>query len=272
MKKKSKKIIMFLFLVLILIFIINFLVNQNKTVDNNELKSQNNYLTSGEIIKYVIIDRESDSYTIYYYGINLFNIKVKNSKYDFIDAIKENKIQIDELIDEMDLIAELNDGGTKIYQSNGNNKYFSKDYKIVKCNTVDGNKDIYIGNSEMEFQESFCDFDSTEAGVKLQIELLKLLNTSKIKVVSVIDGVTKKVITDKNKINDIIDIVSKFEEDTSKITTSEKNSYNLLINYETGKILSTISIWKNGSIGFNERKGYYLTKEYNIDTIKELIK
>ena len=66
MKKKSKKIIMFLFLVLILIFIINFLVNQNKTVDNNELKRQNNYLTSGEIIKYVIIDRESDSYSIYY--------------------------------------------------------------------------------------------------------------------------------------------------------------------------------------------------------------
>ena len=44
----------------------------------------------------------------------------------------------------------LKDGGTKIYKSD---KY---DITIVKCNTLMGNKDIFIGDYEMNFDNDMC--------------------------------------------------------------------------------------------------------------------
>ena len=49
----------------------------------------------------------------------------------------------------MDVYGELNDGGTKIYKS--------KDKTVVVCNTIPGNKDIFIGDYNMSFDsESMC--------------------------------------------------------------------------------------------------------------------
>ena len=49
----------------------------------------------------------------------------------------------------MDVYGELNDGGTKIYKS--------KDKTVVVCNTISGNKDIFIGDYNMSFDsESMC--------------------------------------------------------------------------------------------------------------------
>ena len=44
----------------------------------------------------------------------------------------------------------LKDGGTKIYKSD---KY---DITIVKCNTLSGNKDVFIGDYEMDFDNKMC--------------------------------------------------------------------------------------------------------------------
>lgn len=271
--KKTLKIILKISLIILTITIIRiFLPKQKEYTNNNDLTIPNNYSKTEEIIKYEIINQNTNPYIIYYYGIDSFNIKIDNQEYDFINAIKENKITTERIINEMNIVAELNDGGTKIYQNNNNNnKYFINDYRIIKCNTIDGNKDIYIGNNEMQFQDNFCKFNSTESGIKLQIEVLKILNTSKIKVVSGFDEVTKKIVTDKNKINEIIYLISKLEEDTSKITTTEKNSHSLLMYDETENLLSTISIWKSGCIGFDGKKGYFLNKKYNSNIIKDLI-
>ena len=45
----------------------------------------------------------------------------------------------------MDYIAILKDGGTTIYKSN------TYDITIIKCNTIAGNKDIFIGDYTMNF-------------------------------------------------------------------------------------------------------------------------
>ena len=272
--KKTIKIILKILVIFLVITITRNLLNKEKEdTNNNDLNNQNNYSKIEEINTYEIINKDTNPYTIYYYGIDSFNIKIDNQVYDFIKAIQENKITTNKIINDMDIISELNDGGTKIYQNNNDkNKYILNNYRIIKCNTIDGNKDIYIGDNEMQFQESFCKFNSTKSGTNLQIEVLKMSNTSKIKVVSVLDGTTKKIITDKSKINEIIYTISKLEEDTSEITTTEKNSHNLLMYDESDKLLSTISIWKSGCIGFDGKKGYYLNKKYDTTIIKELIK
>ena len=62
------------------------------------------------------------------------------------------------------MVDSYDDGGTSIY-SDGYIKYNKngtiKDqkvgsYKIIQCNTLSGNKDVYIGDLNMEYKNSFC--------------------------------------------------------------------------------------------------------------------
>lgn len=270
--KKYLKITLILPVISILCILI---INSIKDKNGYNISNENNNIQTKEITKYEVINKDNnDKYTIYYYGINSAIIKINRKEYELTEAIKENKITLDKIFNEMAIYAELNDGGTKIYRNNNSN-FFNDNYTIIKCHTIDGNKDIYIGDSTMKHIQSFCTFKPTESQIKLQIKTLKILNTTKIKVVSVGNGVsndvTKKTITDKNRINEIIDIISNLEEDPSNITTSEKNSYNLLMYDTNNNLISTISIWKNGSVGFDEKKGYFFASKSDKNTIKELV-
>jgi len=58
---------------------------------------------------------------------------------------------IKHLTDSMNLISTLNDGGTTIHKSS------EYDITIIKCNTISGNKNIYIGDYSMNFDnDSMC--------------------------------------------------------------------------------------------------------------------
>ena len=51
----------------------------------------------------------------------------------------------------MNYVDTLKDGGTAIYKSN------IYDITLIKCNTIAGNKDIFIGDYSMNFDnESMC--------------------------------------------------------------------------------------------------------------------
>lgn len=55
---------------------------------------------------------------------------------------------INELISDAKVDSVLKDGGTIIYK---------KDiYTIIKCNTIDGNRDIYIGNKNFKYEQGYC--------------------------------------------------------------------------------------------------------------------
>lgn len=69
---------------------------------------------------------------------------ISNSYQTFDDSVKH-------LTDIMDYIDTLKDGGTTIYKSN------VYDITIIKCNTIAGNKDIFIGDYSMNFDnDSMC--------------------------------------------------------------------------------------------------------------------
>lgn len=85
------------------------------------------------------------SYSIYSYGGDVI-IKIDNKEYDFRDALLNNKITMEEIIDKANKDAfqdktikvdSLNDGGT--------NMYYYNNYAIIKYNRLDGNRDVYIG-------------------------------------------------------------------------------------------------------------------------------
>lgn len=175
-------------------------------------------------IRYVIMEDENgDMYKIYYYGIDSAMITVEENNYDFEQAILTGTLTLDEILSEMKLYAELNDGGTKIYRDNGSRKYFKDSYSIIKCNTVDGNRDIYIGNNDLLMEEEFCKFKITDAEIKLQKEVEKMKDTEKIIIRNTYNNRILKTINDSNKIKNIIDMISRSIESTLPVTSEGTN-------------------------------------------------
>ncbi len=66
-----------------------------------------------------------------------------------VETINYNsKSNIDYIIRQMNIKEQYRDGGSIMYEREG--------LRILKCNTVDGNKDIYIGYGNLEYNDRFC--------------------------------------------------------------------------------------------------------------------
>ena len=88
-------------------------------------------------------------------NMNEFYVKDSDNKKVTLKDYSKTWQTIDDIIkhiiEKYDLANELNDGGTKIYKSNEDNA------TIVVCNTTFGNKDVFIGDYNMQFDsESMC--------------------------------------------------------------------------------------------------------------------
>ena len=99
---------------------------------------------------------ERDTRTIYLAG-NVEEVYYTDSetRMSLKDYISKSYQTIDDsikhLTDIMDYVDTLKDGGTTIYKSN------AYDVTIIKCNTIAGNKDIFIGDYSMSFDnDSMC--------------------------------------------------------------------------------------------------------------------
>lgn len=96
---------------------------------------------------------QQDNRNIYFVCLDEITLKRKNIKdmtlkYHFQNVNQTFNDSIKQLVSDIDDIEYLKDGGTKIYKH--------KEYTIILCNTIDGNKDIYIGNNNMEYKETYC--------------------------------------------------------------------------------------------------------------------
>jgi len=99
---------------------------------------------------------ERDNRVIYLAG-NIEEIYYNDSdvRMSLKDYITKSYQTVDDgikhLTDNMNLIDTLKDGGTTIYKSG------EYDITIIKCNTVSGNKNIFVGDYSMKFDnKSMC--------------------------------------------------------------------------------------------------------------------
>lgn len=90
---------------------------------------------------YVEIHKFSDSTKIY----SIFSdVKVKfddNKEYDLSEALSKKLLTIDDIIKKMDFYSEVNDGGTKTYESK-DSKFANVNFTLAKCHS---SNDIIIG-------------------------------------------------------------------------------------------------------------------------------
>lgn len=153
MKKKG------IFKLLILVFILTVTGCTNKTVNkennividdyklsiskmDNCTKEKKYYNYNGRTVYLVCLDEiylKSDKKT------TTLKEYLTNPNKDF------DKVMND-IIKQLNMVESLWDGGTAMYKNN------SKDANItiIQCQTIEGNNDIYIGDSSMKKQDRYC--------------------------------------------------------------------------------------------------------------------
>jgi len=104
---------------------------------------------SNDIEEYYEINKQK----IYYACLKEFYVQENNHKIALKDYLENEDIK--NILDEMNIINVYKDGGTTIYHDN-DKKLSSDGFTIIRCNTIGGNKNIYIGPNNLEYQDSFC--------------------------------------------------------------------------------------------------------------------
>ena len=104
------------------------------TVVESETSEKRKILNNREV------DKLNSDYDLYYYGLDEVNVKVNNKEMSFEKALREGYITLSGL-----LVKANRDGVEKdSYDDGGSIRFHYEDYTIIKCNTIDGDHDLYI--------------------------------------------------------------------------------------------------------------------------------
>lgn len=136
MKKQILTIFLYTFIVLGLTGCQNKITSITSTIDNN----------CSHKAKLLL---EQENRKIYTYCLDNVMIKNNDKEENLKSFIQNEDNAIDKIIDTLELKDSFSDGGTTVYKG--------ENLTLIKCYTLDGNRDIYIGNQDMEFKQNFCD-------------------------------------------------------------------------------------------------------------------
>lgn len=104
---------------------------------------------------YTILDKsETDKYDYTIYGYDgSVNIRIDGKEYSLKEALLENKITMEEIIQKANKDLDDNKITGDMYKDGGSMIYQYDTYTIIKCHTIDGNRDVYIGTKEMTLND-----------------------------------------------------------------------------------------------------------------------
>lgn len=100
---------------------------------------------------YPILDKsETDTYnyTIFAYDGSV-NIRIDGEEYSLKEALLENRITMEEIIHK----ANKDFPNAVSYDDGGSMEYHYENYTIIKCYTLNGNRDVYIGTKDMTLND-----------------------------------------------------------------------------------------------------------------------
>lgn len=213
-RKKSNNIIKLLFIILfgLLIFIVFIYRSIYPKIDIYSLDIQpsdpDKPYNLEKQFKYSINNKK---YDIWYYGVDsVYFCDGKENCYSIKSSFEHNQTSIDNFkkyLDQQFVFGNTNrsilfDGGTTIYYNNG--------YTVMFCNTISGNKDIYIGSSDMvdKLNGEYCGHEKNPD--KSYIRTYKVLSSS----INIDDSEFNDVLLEQNNGSKGIALIS--------------NSYNLI--------------------------------------------
>ena len=155
-RRRSKLIVSILFIciiVLLAIIIFNIKSKYPKiNMQNFIIKPTNGVAKLEQKYRY-------RNHSIYYYGLDFVFLCDKDDKcYKGIDAFNHNQISLDKFKDYFEKQQRYENYESSILKDGGTTIYSKGNLQVVFCNTIEGNKDIYIGTSNMldELSGEYC--------------------------------------------------------------------------------------------------------------------
>lgn len=185
----------------------------------------------------------NNEYNLYYYEIETAISNVNNSKMDLKDALINKEITIDEIVSKLKIDESFYDGGTTIYK---NDKFFIDDLEVLKCNTLEGNKDVYVGKNGMGYRNNFCTKDNrtfTRTYKVKSIEDYKHQQYENGVAVSYAKSIKVVLSENNNEVKSVI--LNNF---WNNIEVDKTYEFELMPNYDAKMIDSIESIFKNSII------------------------
>lgn len=154
-----KKYIYFLFVLAILFT--GCSIDSKKSLNSNSIESiyiEKDFECNKEVKLY-----HTDSNGINYYTVCLNEITLKYSDREIsLKNILDSNVNIMyEITNKLTQTAVLYDGGTSIYKDFGYSEVVFDDlgntgFTVIKCHTLEGNNDYYLGDLSLEYMEDFC--------------------------------------------------------------------------------------------------------------------
>lgn len=96
------------------------------------------------------LNADGTDYNLYYYGLDKVNVKVDGKVLSLEEALKSGKVTLNGIISKAnsDLDKKIIKGD--VYKDGGSMIYQCDTYTIIKCHTLDGDRDVYIGVPTMQ--------------------------------------------------------------------------------------------------------------------------
>ena len=104
---------------------------------------------------YTILDKsETDKYDYNIYGYDgIVNIKIDGKEYSLKEALLENKITMEEIIEKASKDEKDGKITAEMYKDGGSMEYYYDNYTIIKFATLSGNGDVYIGTKDLRLTD-----------------------------------------------------------------------------------------------------------------------
>ena len=122
-----------------------------KSAENFEILFYDKQPQSDIKVQKIVDKNETDKYDydVYMYHGSV-NIRIDGKEYSLTEALLENKITMEEIIAKAN--QDEKDGKIKVamYKDGGSMEYHYENYTIIKCHTLDGNRDVYIGTKDFK--------------------------------------------------------------------------------------------------------------------------
>lgn len=133
MKKRNLIILLTIFLIITTSVTLVLLFKSNFTI-----QLSNNTLNDDYLEIYSFTDKQK-----LYTNFTEINYKSDNIVLALEEAMKDDKVSLEDILSHKNKVEALNDGGTKVYYFKKGD-FTNRDFIILKCNTLSGNENIYI--------------------------------------------------------------------------------------------------------------------------------
>lgn len=105
--------------------------------------------TKSKILNNQDLYKNNSNFDLYYYGLDEVNISVDNETMSLENALKSGKMTIDGILIKANQDASNGKIKSEMYKDGGTTEWYYDTYTIIKCHSLDGNRDVYIGIPEM---------------------------------------------------------------------------------------------------------------------------